>query len=116
MCGGASVPEALIATYQDRGLVFCQGYGLTETAPGATFLEAGESSASGFGRRRRCSSADVRVDPAETRARSCPGPNVTPGYWTTSGGDGRRVHRDGWFRSGDVGRSTPTATCTSSTG
>ncbi|HEV7624913.1 MAG TPA: AMP-binding protein, partial [Streptomyces sp.] len=41
--GGAPIPEALIRTYQERGLVFCQGYGLTETAPGATWLEAAES-------------------------------------------------------------------------
>ncbi|MEV4088974.1 AMP-binding protein, partial [Nonomuraea fuscirosea] len=37
MAGGAAVPVALIRAYQERGLVFCQGYGLTETAPGATF-------------------------------------------------------------------------------
>jgi len=43
MSGGAPIPVSLIRTYQERGLVFCQGYGLTETSPGATFLEAGES-------------------------------------------------------------------------
>ncbi|GAA3412082.1 AMP-binding protein [Streptosporangium vulgare] len=43
MSGGAAVPMTLIRAYQERGLVFCQGYGLTETAPGATFLDAGES-------------------------------------------------------------------------
>ena len=37
-CGGAPVPEALIKIYAARGLPFNQGYGLTETAPFASFL------------------------------------------------------------------------------
>ena len=37
-CGGAPVPEALIKVYAARGLPFNQGYGLTETAPFASFL------------------------------------------------------------------------------
>jgi len=37
-CGGAPVPEALIKVYGARGLPFNQGYGLTETAPFASFL------------------------------------------------------------------------------
>jgi len=45
MVGGAAVPSALTRTYLERGLTFCQGYGMTETSPGATFLEAPESAA-----------------------------------------------------------------------
>ena len=56
MSGGAAIPTALIRTYQERGLVFCQGYGLTETAPGATFLEAGRASARWARQECRCSS------------------------------------------------------------
>jgi acyl-CoA synthetase (AMP-forming)/AMP-acid ligase II len=37
------VPAALIRAYQDRGLTFVQGYGLTETSPGALFLRAADS-------------------------------------------------------------------------
>ena len=33
VCGAAPVPESLIELYGARGVVFCQGYGLTETAP-----------------------------------------------------------------------------------
>lgn len=36
-CGGAPVPRALIARYQERGLTFLQGYGMTEAAPGVLF-------------------------------------------------------------------------------
>jgi len=102
MCGGATVPEALIATYQTRGLVFCQGYGLTETAPGATFLEAGESV-------RKIGSAgvpafftDVRVR-GETGEILVRGPNVTPGYWLDPTATAAAL-TDGWFHTGDLGR------------
>src|SRR5690606_36432456 len=43
LCGGAPVPEPLIRRYQERGLTFLQGYGMTETAPGALFLAAEQS-------------------------------------------------------------------------
>ncbi|MEO3799577.1 long-chain fatty acid--CoA ligase [Nonomuraea sp. B1E8] len=110
MAGGAAIPAALIRTYQERGLVFCQGYGLTETAPGATFLEAGQSV-------RKVGSAGVPVFFANVRvvqpdgtdaAAGQPGevliqgPNVTPGYWRDPEATAAAFADDGWFRSGDV--------------
>ncbi|MER6949188.1 long-chain fatty acid--CoA ligase [Nonomuraea sp. NPDC000554] len=110
MSGGAAVPASLIRTYQDRGLVFCQGYGLTETAPGATFLEASEST-------RKVGSAGVPVffasvrvvrhdltdvavgEPGEVLIK---GPNVTPGYWRNPEATAAAFSEGGWFHSGDV--------------
>ena len=40
LCGGAPVPEATIRRYTRRGLAFIQGYGMTETSPGALLLDA----------------------------------------------------------------------------
>ncbi|GAA1664128.1 long-chain fatty acid--CoA ligase [Nonomuraea maheshkhaliensis] len=109
MAGGASVPAALIRTYQERGLVFCQGYGLTETAPGATFLEADQSE-------RKVGSAGVpvffsnvrvvRADGTDAAAGEpgevlIQGPNVTPGYWRDPEAT-RAAFSDGWFHSGDL--------------
>ncbi|MEO3808054.1 long-chain fatty acid--CoA ligase [Sphaerisporangium sp. B11E5] len=110
MSGGAAVPVALIRAYQERGLVFCQGYGLTETAPGATFLEAGESV-------RKVGSAGVPVffanvrvvRPDLTPAVGEPGevliqgPNVTPGYWRAPEATAAAFADGDWLRSGDVG-------------
>ena len=102
LCGGAAVPDAVIRAYQDRGLVFCQGYGLTETAPGASFLEASDSV-------RRAGSAgpcvffgDLRLsDVGEVEVQ---GPNVTPGYWNDPVATAAAFTEDGWFRTGDLGR------------
>ncbi|GGN22933.1 fatty-acyl-CoA synthase [Actinoplanes campanulatus] len=109
MTGGAAVPEALIRAYQDRGLAFCQGYGMTETAPGATFLEARESrdhvGSAGlpvFFTDVRCVRPDLTPappgEPGEVLVR---GPNVTPGYWNGPAATAA-AFTDGWFRSGDL--------------
>jgi fatty-acyl-CoA synthase len=111
MSGGAPIPSSLINTYQDRGLVFCQGYGLTETSPGATFLEAAESvrKAGSAGvpmffsdtRVVRPDAIDVTVDePGEVLIK---GPNVTPGYWANTEATAA-AFTDGWFHSGDIAR------------
>src|SRR5690606_25977590 len=44
LCGGAPVPAAIIDAYLERGVVFSQGYGMTEAAPGVLLL-AGEDCA-----------------------------------------------------------------------
>ena len=110
MSGGAAVPPALITAYQERGLTFCQGYGLTETAPGATFLEARESSAHVGSAGVPVFFADVRCvrpdlsdtaagEPGEVWVR---GANVTPGYWNDPVATAAAFADGGWFRSGDI--------------
>jgi fatty-acyl-CoA synthase len=112
MAGGAPVPPALIQQYQERGLTFCQGYGLTETAPGATFLEAAESArAAGsagpavFFTNVRCVRADMTdTSPGELGEVVIQGPNVTPGYWNDPQATAAAFSAGGWFHSGDVAR------------
>jgi fatty-acyl-CoA synthase len=108
-CGGAPVPEALIRTYQARGLTFVQGYGMTEAAPGVLFLRAEESVRKIGSAGTPCFFTDVRVagpDGDEVGAGGrgevvVQGPNVMKGYWQRAD-DTARVLRDGWFHSGDV--------------
>jgi fatty-acyl-CoA synthase len=110
MAGGTAVPSALIRTYQERDLTFCQGYGMTETAPGATFLEAPESLANVgsagvevFFTEVRCVRPDLTPtaagEPGEVQVR---GPNVTPGYWRDPRATARAFTDDGWLRTGDI--------------
>lgn len=104
ICGGASIPEELVRTYQRRGLVFCAGYGMTETAPGVTFLEARESGGRVGSAGVPVFFADVRLDapghrPGEVLVK---GPNVTPGYWRNPEATAAAFTEDGWFRTGDL--------------
>ncbi|MGH8888405.1 MAG: acyl-CoA synthetase [Acidothermaceae bacterium] len=109
MCGGAPVPEALIRAYQHRGLLFLQGYGLTETAPGALFLRAPDSTRKVGSAGTPCFFTDVRVvrpDASDTAAGEVGevvirGPNVTSGYWQQPAATDA-AFADGWFRSGDA--------------
>jgi fatty-acyl-CoA synthase len=110
LTGGAAVPEALIRRYQQRGLAFCQGYGMTETAPGATFLEARESrehlGSAGppvFFADVRCVRPDLSsTEPGEPGEVLIRGPNVTPGYWNDPPATAAAFVDGAWFRSGDV--------------
>jgi fatty-acyl-CoA synthase len=110
MAGGAPVPAALIRSYLQRGLRFCQGYGMTETAPGATFLEAPESAghvgSAGlpvFFAEVRCVRPDLSdAAPGEPGEVVVRGPNVTPGYWNDRRATEDAFTPDGWFRSGDL--------------
>ncbi|MFF5076487.1 long-chain fatty acid--CoA ligase [Actinoplanes sp. NPDC000266] len=100
MAGGAAVPEALILAFQERGLTFCQGYGMTETAPGATFLEARESTSHVGSAGVPVFFTEVRVDgdPGEVLVR---GPNVTLGYWNDPAATSA-AFTDGWLHTGDI--------------
>ena len=110
MCGGAPVPEPLIRTYQERGLTFVQGYGLTETSPGALFLRAPDSIRKAGSAGTSCFFTDVRVvrsdgsdaAPGEVGEVIVHGPNVTSGYWQLPAETAAAFNADGWFHSGDA--------------
>jgi fatty-acyl-CoA synthase len=108
-CGGSPVPEGLIRTYQQRGLVFVQGYGMTEAAPGALMLRPADSV-------RKLGSAGtphfftearvVRPDLSDTATGESGeivirGPNVMKGYWNRPDETAGTLAQ-GWLHSGDV--------------
>lgn len=109
-CGGAPVPESTIRTYQRRGLSFSQGYGMTETSPGALYLtkEMSEAKAGTAGVPHFFT--DVRVvgpgltdvAPGEKGEIVVSGPNVMRGYWQCPAETARAFGPDEWFHSGDI--------------
>ncbi|MEO3755422.1 long-chain fatty acid--CoA ligase [Streptomyces sp. B6B3] len=111
-CGGARLPTPLIATYRERGLALQQGYGMTETAPGALLLDrehavakAGSAGVPHFFTEIRVVRPDLTpVRTGETGEVQISGPNVMPGYWQQPEGAEACFAEDGWFRSGDVAR------------
>ncbi|MCH8627629.1 long-chain fatty acid--CoA ligase [Arsenicicoccus piscis] len=112
LSGGAPLPEALLAAYLDRGLMIVQGYGLTESSPGATMLRPADGMRKIGSAGTSCFFTDVRVvDPVgEDVGRGgtgevlVQGPNVTPGYWRSPDATAGALDEDGWLRTGDVAR------------
>jgi fatty-acyl-CoA synthase len=110
-CGGSPVPTTLIAAYQERGLTFLQGYGMTEASPGTLFLDAehavGKAGSAGvphfFSDVRVVRPDFTQVDIGETGEVVVRGPHVMPGYWGLPE-ETAAVFADGWFRSGDAAR------------
>ncbi|MFJ9870885.1 o-succinylbenzoate--CoA ligase [Streptomyces sp. NPDC101165] len=110
-CGGSPVPTPLIAAYQERGLTFLQGYGMTEAAPGTLFLDAehavGKAGSAGvphFFSDVRVVRPDLApVDVGETGEVVVRGPHVMSGYWGLPE-ESAASFADGWFRSGDAAR------------
>ena len=110
MCGGAPVPDATIRRYTSRGLTFIQGYGMTETSPGALLLDAEHVLAKAGSAGVPHFFTDVRVvgpdgaeaGPGERGEIIVAGPNVMRGYWGQPDASAA-VLADGWLHSGDVG-------------
>ncbi|WP_405865356.1 long-chain fatty acid--CoA ligase [Streptomyces sp. NBC_01515] len=111
-CGGSPVASPLIAAYQERGLTFLQGYGMTEAAPGTLFLDAEHAVSKAGSAGVPHFFSDVRVarpdltpaDIGETGEVVVRGPHVMPGYWGLPE-ETAAVFADGWFRSGDAART-----------
>ncbi|MDQ0754967.1 long-chain fatty acid--CoA ligase [Arthrobacter sp. B3I4] len=113
-CGGSAVPMRVLEAYELRGLRFSLGYGMTETAPGATALPAERSRDKAGSSGLPHFFTDVRVaDPADPEAGpvgpgtvgeiQIKGPNVIREYWNRPDATADSYTEDGWFKSGDVG-------------
>lgn len=99
------------------GPIFAQGYGMTEAAPGVSFLPPGDHVLEGPRARllvsagREMPLTEIRI--ADAEGRTVPlgeagevlarGPNVMRGYWKNEALTRERL-QDGWLRTGDVGR------------
>jgi fatty-acyl-CoA synthase len=111
VCGGAPVPEALIALYGSRGVSFVQGYGLTETAPLCTILptrdlsrKIGSAGLPAMYTEVRVVDGQNRPVPAGTRGEiAVRGPNVMKGYWNRPEATAEAIDAEGWFHTGDIG-------------
>lgn len=112
ICAGAPVPPVLLRQYEHKGVAVQQAWGLTETAPFATYLPSELT----YQKPGSCGMpmpyTDVRiVDPSTGHDVAGPGergemwvrgPNVTPGYWKNDAATAE-AFSSGWFRSGDIG-------------
>lgn len=110
LSAAAPLAEPLAARWREcTGSPLRQGYGLTESSPFATYAEDGSVDVG-----RAIDGVEVRVTELDGTGWMPPdalgeivvrGPNVMLGYWRQSEATARAL-RDGWLRTGDLGRLT----------
>jgi len=110
--GGAPCPRSLMAAWrQERGVVFRQGYGLTEVGPNCFAMSDEDSvpKSGSIGRpimhsQMRLVGADGgEVGVGEAGELAIRGPHVCTGYWGNPEATAAAL-RDGWFYTGDMAR------------
>jgi fatty-acyl-CoA synthase len=109
--GGAPCPVPIIRQYQQRGVPFRQGYGLTEVSVNCFTLnpEDAERKAGSVGRPNfhldaRLVGEDGRdVALGEVGELWLRGPTVCAGYWNNPDATAAAI-TDGWFHTGDLAR------------
>jgi fatty-acyl-CoA synthase len=110
LCGGAPCPRSLIEKWTARGVVFKQGYGLTEVGPNVLNLNAEDvvRKAGSAGRPNlmitaKVKDADGRTIEGPGRGELClGGPCVCLGYWRRPEATRAALGEDGFFRTGDI--------------
>ena len=111
VCGAAPPPESLLTLYANRGVDFCQGYGLTETAPFGSFLtpewamsKLGSAGQPPLFSDLKIVGTDNETLAAHEKGEIClKGPNIMKGYWNRPEATAEAIDTEGWFHSGDVG-------------
>lgn len=110
--GGAPVPERLIRAYQDRGVTFLQGYGLSEAAPVVALLDQASPRSKAGSAGKPPLFVDIRVtrpdgsdaDRNEIGELVVRGPNVMAGYWRDPAATDTAIDEHGWLHTGDAAR------------
>jgi fatty-acyl-CoA synthase len=109
--GGAPCPLPVLECFQGKGVPFQEGFGMTETAPGVSILDADhvKEKAGSIGRpvfhvgTRIVDENDRDVPTGQVGELVVRGPNVFAGYWGLPDATAE-AFRGGWFHTGDMGR------------
>jgi fatty-acyl-CoA synthase len=113
--GGAPLPEYLIEAYQEKGVVFKQGFGMTEVGVNCFSMTVDDSVAKrgSIGKPMMFTEAKlIDADGAEIAAGEVGelcfrGPHVCKGYWNNPQATAKALDDAGWFHTGDLARRDP---------
>ncbi|MGZ4387844.1 MAG: acyl-CoA synthetase [Gaiellaceae bacterium] len=98
--GGAPMPEALLETWQRRGVDIVQGYGLTEASPNVLCLAPEDAVRKTGWAGKPYPHVDVSLSDEDELL--VEGPNVFPGYWRNEAATRDAFTADGRLRTGDI--------------
>lgn len=104
--GGAPLPQFVIDAYQQRGVVFKQGYGMTEVGVNCFTMTVADSfrKPGSIGRPMLFTEVELRDMDGEVGEMYIRGPHVSNGYWNNESATADAYGSDGWFRTGDLAR------------
>ncbi|MGB5175147.1 MAG: AMP-binding protein, partial [Thermoanaerobaculia bacterium] len=110
--GGAPLPLYLIEAYQQKGVVFKQGFGMTEVGVNCFAMSVDDSYRKAGSIGRPMMFTEVRlvdedgndVSTGEVGEMLFRGPHVSKGYWHNPEATAAALDGDGWFHSGDLAR------------
>ncbi len=110
--GGAPLPHYLIAEYQKRGVVFKQGFGMTEAGVNCFSMTAEESvrKAGSIGKpmmfceARLIDEGGREVKTGDSGELLLRGPHICKGYWNQPEATASAIDAEGWLHTGDVAK------------
>jgi len=103
--GGGPLAPSVFRQYNQLGLDFVQGYGLTETSPILTLNPVEHYKETSVG--KILPEVEIRLLDADETGQgeiAVRGPMVMQGYYKNPEATAAVLSPDGWFRTGDVGR------------
>ena len=104
ICGGGPLAPSVFRKYNQLGIDFVQGYGLTETSPIITINPVEQYKETSVG--RTCPQVDMKILNADERGIGeviVKGPMVMQGYYNMPGETAETFTQDGYLKTGDLG-------------
>ena len=104
ICGGGPLPASTFRMFNELGIDFVQGYGLTETSPITHLNPVDAYRETSVGKKiKECEVRIVDPDSDGNGTIYIKGPMVMKGYYNNPEATSEVLSSDGWLNTGDVG-------------